>query len=238
MARRKPTQHNRAVRGKTMDRDLEILDHVRVYGLTTRDVLHRLFFDDSQLNAVTKVTTRLIRNGLLERHKIDHESVYYSYGPAACDYFGYSRNRTGGFGSQALPTRLAILEYCSAEPQIREKLTRGKIDKTQPKLLAKKVDAKNYFLEVDPELGTKRLGLIVVCLGGPVDHAARKCKAEIDKRLEVPAFQQLIENRLFFIVMLTPSQAKADTLAASIKRRQFPVSVRVEPSRWLETFAI
>jgi hypothetical protein len=49
---------------RLLDRDYEILEHLMTYRVTTREVLHRQFFADSELNAVSKVTTRLTEKGI------------------------------------------------------------------------------------------------------------------------------------------------------------------------------
>ena len=40
------------------------------YRLTVPDVLHKLFFSDSELNAVTKVTSRLVLHNYLNRYEL------------------------------------------------------------------------------------------------------------------------------------------------------------------------
>lgn len=52
------------------DRDYELFEHIMRYHLTTREVLHRLFFSDSDENAVTKVTSRLVLHGYLSRYEL------------------------------------------------------------------------------------------------------------------------------------------------------------------------
>lgn len=39
---------------RLLDRDYEILEHLMTYRVTTREVLHRQFFADSELNAVSE----------------------------------------------------------------------------------------------------------------------------------------------------------------------------------------
>ena len=60
MARKK-----RSRRPQLTDRDFRIFDHLRRYRLTTREILHQLFFSDLDLTAFTKVTSRLVDGGYL-----------------------------------------------------------------------------------------------------------------------------------------------------------------------------
>ena len=41
---------------RLQDRDYELLEHVLRYRVTTREILHRLFFSDSEPNAATLAT--------------------------------------------------------------------------------------------------------------------------------------------------------------------------------------
>jgi hypothetical protein len=73
---------------RLLDRDYEILEHLMTYRVTTREVLHRQFFADSELNAVSKVTTRLTENGYLARHEFLANSVYFTLGLRGAKLFG------------------------------------------------------------------------------------------------------------------------------------------------------
>ena len=73
---------------RLLDRDYEILEHLMTYRVTTRDVLHRQFFSDSEVNAVSKVTTRLLENEYLARHEFLANSVYFTLGLRGAKLFG------------------------------------------------------------------------------------------------------------------------------------------------------
>ena len=63
------------------DRDYEIFEHLTRYHITTREVLRRLFFSDSEENAVTKVTSRLTLHGYLNRYELYPPRTYFVVGP-------------------------------------------------------------------------------------------------------------------------------------------------------------
>ncbi len=111
------TKHPRLV-----DRDYDILDHLRRYRLTTREVLHRLFFADCEPNAVTKVTSRLVDHGFLNRYELYTGRSYYVIGPESAKLLGISLKKCKPLGTQALPREYGILLFCCMTPTPRERL--------------------------------------------------------------------------------------------------------------------
>jgi hypothetical protein len=107
-------------------RDHDIFDHVRRYRLTTRDVLHRLFFPEVKPNAVTKVTSRLCDSGFLNRFDLYESRDYFVLGAEAARLLGVPQKRTEGLGVQALPIEFATLLYCTGAGD-RERLTREEL---------------------------------------------------------------------------------------------------------------
>src|SRR5262245_60806711 len=84
------------------ERDQEILDHVMRYRLTTPEVLHRLFFSDSERNAVTKVTSRLCQNEFLQSHVLYASHTYFTLAPQGAKLTGLARKKIGPLGPQSL----------------------------------------------------------------------------------------------------------------------------------------
>ena len=78
------------------DRDYEIFEHIMRYRLTVPEVLHKLFFSDSELNAVTKVTSRLVLHNYLNRYELYDPRVYFTIGPEAARFLGLSQKKTKG----------------------------------------------------------------------------------------------------------------------------------------------
>lgn len=217
-----------AKKTKLGDRDYEILDHVRRYRLSTREILHKLFFDDSEINAVSKVTSRLERAGFLSSHDLDGAKKYYGLGSEACRLFGLSLKKTKPLGSQALPTELGMLHFCCASEVQRTRLLVGEISKSHPDWLAKGIDSSHYYYDQLPGSEQAVLGLIRVDQGGPPDHIARKCAADIEKRLKVPAFTGLIERGHFVIAVVTGHDSKAELIKDTLARRSWTIRFRIE----------
>ncbi len=214
-------------KGKLGDRDYEILDHLKRYRLTTRDVLHRLFFDGSEINAVSKVTSRLIKNGYLNSHPLDTSKVYFTVGPESCRLLGLPLRKSKPLGPQALPTEFGTLMFCCGSPVQRKRLLVGEISKLQPNILGKGLDSSHYYLEELAD-GNKLLGYIRVDQGGPPDHISRKCAGDIEKRMANEALKQLIDSDRFIIALITGHESKAELIRASIGRRQWTIRFRVE----------
>lgn len=205
-------------------RDHDIFDHVRRYRLTTRDVLHRLFFPEATPNAVTKVTSRLCRSGFLNRFDLYESRDYFVLGPEAARLLGAPAKRTEGLGVQALPIEFAVLLFCAGAGH-RERLTRAELQAHHPGVLVPGVDASRYYLDRDG--GKTRLAAIRVDCGGSADHVARKCRDDLDRRLEHDAFRDLVANDRFMIAVVTAREEKARAIHRALERSAWPIRFRL-----------
>lgn len=66
------------------ERDAAILEHLRRYHLTTPEILHRLFFPGVGLNAVRKVTARLIDEKRMMSARLFEQRKYFVLTPREC----------------------------------------------------------------------------------------------------------------------------------------------------------
>ena len=219
--RRKPTKNPRLV-----DRDYEILDHLARYRMTTRDVLHRLFFDDSEVNAVTKVTSRLTEHGFLNKYEWAPNRNYFVIGQESARIIGVSPKKCKPLGPQALPKEFATLMFCCLSDVARERLKVSDLQKQFPDLLARKIDNSHYYLD-RTEDGAVRLAFIRVDQGGTADHIARRCEKDINDRSNMASFRELVQTDRFMITVITASDNKAGIIRETIKRRRWPVRFRV-----------
>jgi hypothetical protein len=208
-------------------RDNDIFEHVLRYRLTTRDVLHRLYFADAEPNAVTKVTSRLCKHALLSAHRFETfpSRSYYALGPEGARLLGVSSKRAKPLGVQALPIEFATLMYCAADSG-RERLTRRELEEHHPHYLVPGVDAGRYYLDREGE--TTRLAYIRVDCGGAVDHVVRKCRGDLEERQGHASFASLIERGQFLIAVVTGREEKATAIREAIRRHQWPIRFRVE----------
>lgn len=206
-------------------RDNDIFEHLGRYRLTTREVLHRLFFDELELNAVTKVTSRLCRDGFLNRFELYPSHSYFVLGGEGARVLGVTKKRTEAMGVQSLPIEYATLAYCTAKPG-RERLTRQELQEHHPQYLAPGIDASHYYLDHDGEKA--RLAYIRVDCGGSADHVVRKCRGDLEERQEHPPFAELIGRGQFLIAVVTGRAEKAAAIHEALKRHSWPIRFRIE----------
>jgi hypothetical protein len=204
---------------RLVDRDYEIFQHVMRYHMTTREVLHRLFFSDSEENAATKVTSRLTLHGFFNRYDLYPPRTYFLLGPQAARIMGVSPKKTKEFGPQALVREYATLAYCCLAPEPRTRLTVREIQQRHTQLLQPKLDSSHYYLDNDGQ--KTRLAYIRVDYGGPPEHIVRKCKEDIDARYSYPAFRELIDGGGFLIAIVTARDEKAAAIHDALKRHDW-----------------
>ena len=222
MARKK-----RSRRPQLTDRDFEIFDHLRRYRLTTREILHQLFFSDLDLSAVTKVTSRLVDGGYLSRYELYGSYTYFVVGPNITGYLGLARKRTEGLGSQSLPHEYGTLVFCVRGRFPRRRLLVSELAKQYPALLLKGVDSGHYFLESDEE--RTLLGHLRVDQGGTPDYIIRKAAAELESREPSAAFRELIHSGRFLLGVATGTKEKEDAIQRAFAARAWPpVQLRTE----------
>ena len=218
---RKPTK-----RPRLGDRDFEIFDHLRRYRVTTPEVLHRLFFSDSQPNAVTKVTTRLVKHGYLNSFELYKPRKYFIVGPKAAHIMGISLGRTKEPGPQALIHDYGTLEFCLGGEEVRERLLVREIQERNPEFLARHLESSRYYL--DHHLETVRLGFIRVDFAGELAHLMRKCRQDVDKRYEHQVFRELIDAKKFVIAIVTARKERKEDIHAALRRYEWPIQFRIE----------
>jgi hypothetical protein len=211
---------------RLLDRDWEILEHLMTYRVTTRDVLHRQFFSDSEVNAVSKVTTRLVENEYLARHEFLANAVYFTLGLRGAKEFGAPARCALEPGPQTLFTQMGILGYCFGEKSHRSRLRVSTIQEKHPALLKKGAEASQYV--VDASTTPSMLTFVRVDGGGSNDHVLRKIDADIQCRLEIPLCASLMETGRFQIACVTFTEEKQKHLERKIAGQNFPCAVSVE----------
>lgn len=213
----------------TGDRDLEILEHVARYRITTPEILQKLFFSDSERNAVTKVTSRLKKYRFLVSHKLYDRNVYYTLGHAGAKAVGISPSKIRPLGGQSLFRELGILLFCCRTEQPRERMKFREFVKEFPTLLVSKRDV--YYRDHEPRADKVivRLAIIWVEGAGAVDHVRRHVVDEIiEPRRVMTDYQQLIRRELFVVAVVTVSKEKQAALKETFSAVPTQVIIRVE----------
>ena len=202
-------------------RDRLILDQVARYRLTTNAILHATLFATTRLDAVMKVTSRLVRDGWLEAFPYIGSRSYFVLTRFATRHCGVGEDRALPLGPQALPTEAAVLVYCLSSSRKRQRLTPNELSQqfsTSPRSL----------LSVPHAMDSQGIvELIRVDLGAPADHVARKCRVDITRRMAVPDLEATIDTGRLKLVVLTPSSDKAAAIRRSLAAKEFPETLTI-----------
>ncbi|MBI1315076.1 hypothetical protein GC176_27610 [bacterium] len=200
-------------------RDVVILDHIARYRISTPEVLHRLFFDGSRANAVTKVTSRLCDIQHLRRFPLYHPRTYFTLGPEAAKRLGLPVSRTRPLGPQSLPLEYGVLSCATRGQHHHQRLTTRELLELCPDLPAGLTEQPCCL---DDSVTPPRLELIRVDLGGRPDHVARKCQADVRSRSDVASIQQLMAAGRFRLFVVTGTLAKAGSITDSLQQHAWP----------------
>lgn len=208
------------------DRDFAILEHFMRYRVSTRDILHRLFFTDSEPNAVTKVTSRLVETKYLARYPLVATQSYYTLGIQGAKVFGLPTKRLGVLGPQSLYTQLGILAYCHTPNTSRQRLRVAELQEKHPGLLAKGIDSSQY--SVDSTTPPNVLVYVRVDGGGPADHVVRKLREDLKLRGQIALCQALIEKKRFGLAVVTYTDAKKLQIQQRIESEEWPCQIQLD----------
>ncbi len=207
-------------------RDHAILEHIGRYRLTTTQVLHRLFFDGLSANAVKSTRRRLQEAGYIQSADLFGNQSYFYLTKKAAILVAAENYFSEPLGEQALPEYFGVLSFCCVNGNDREALSRTEFVEAFPELATQHVPRWPYF--IDDDSGHKRLGFVVVNQQRGFRAVIRQCRDIIQKRSIVPAFQSLILNDEFLIVIVTSKDGKRYALEQAIERRPLAVKVSVE----------
>ena len=210
------------------DRDLRILEHAVRYRLTTQEFLHRLLFQDTQLNAVTKVTSRLTEGGWLNRNDLPRGRSYFVPGGRTVEAFQISRYVTRAFSEQTIPTAYGTLADCVASGNVR--LTEREFKTHLPQFAESGLIHCPHV--IDKTQDKHRLTLVIVDRDNPPERLLIKAGRAIKKRLGYPAYQKLIQQNDFSVRIVTATTEKRAAVERVVARRDdrsVPILVAVAP---------
>ena len=200
-------------------RDEQILRLTDRFRLGTNLAYRQVIFSDHSLNAVSKVTARMCRQGWLRRYPLIPPEDYFTLGPAAVRDLGYTNRRSEPLGPQALPIDYAVLLYGSHGQRTR--LIKAELSESLPWL----PDELTHAPYCRSTSGL--LELIRVDLGGSPQHVASKAAADCSVRWEIDQFRGLVEQQRFQMVVLTTTSSKARLIRQAIEAGAWNDSVRL-----------
>lgn len=211
------------------ERDDAILEHLRRFHLTTAEILHRLFFADSKLNAVRKVTARFIREKKIRPCRLFEQRKYFVLTPGQAARMGEDRSIGKPFAYQGLVNAYGVLLF-SVENGSRP-FTKKEFEGQFPELVIRGVGARNYYVDAEEtDAGRKnRLGFMVIDYGTSPETIVKKARKITARGYTLPAFGRLIQGGNFVIAIAAPSREKAEAIKAALANEPLgPVRFRVE----------
>ncbi len=210
---------------KLQDRDNEILDFIARYRMATREILHRRFFDDSELNAVTKVTTKLVDANYLLSYPLYGNAKYFVLGTIGAKARGIPPRVAKPIGPQSLLIQYGLLEYCQEQNSHRERLTVSDMQKLYAAIVQRGIDSANYVTDATGEL--TKLQFVRVDGGGPADHVIRKIRLDMATRNTNAMCSALNANSRFEIVCVTYSKSIAEQIEGRLAKEDLWCPVKV-----------
>lgn len=209
------------------ERDLAILEHVFRYRMTVVDALVKLdFFDEKTPHAAKNVLRRLRHGGYLNSAPLFGTRRYYYPTPAAAHAIGQTEAIARPLPEQTKIDAFGMLIYCCCRLPQQEKLTLGEFQDGFSDLF-RQGERPNYYIDTADE--TKRLGFIRVDRGGfgRWDRLINRCRDDIAKRCDLPAFRALINRGGFVFTLLTSLPQKAERIEEAVGDQGFPCKFRV-----------
>lgn len=186
--------------------NLDILEHVHRFRMTTQHAVQRLLMDSYDLEGVKTRLRRLQERGFLAQQQLWANSKCYHLTPkAAKQVFGESSRAGQPLRGRPLKEAFATLTFCTFHDPPLHKFTRKDFTKAYPDLVATGLPAQAYYREADEH---KRIGFIIVDCGADSRNLVRKCKKVVRTRFKhTPWRQQILDDR-FLVTIITALPTK------------------------------
>lgn len=213
----------RAMSAELGARDRRILDEVIRLRLLTNDSVRTTHLPTSSLNAASKVTARLTKQGWLKSYEFIDRCQYFVAGPKAVRAFGIPASRVRPFGPQALATHLAMLDFVTRfMPKLRIMTER------EIALLVSSAAEMNRGIPHAVEAGAAIdvLRLVRVDLGGTPAHLVSKLNSDIRSRVSNSQYANLVATKRLMLVTLTATDTKKSLIESVIRKKSWPTGLR------------
>ena len=181
--------------GQPVRRDLDVLEHVRRYKLTTKAALRtQPFFQGAGKYAVDTVVDRLKSREHFSSHQLSNGQVYFQLGRAAANLLGVHERISRPLGDEPAIRAYTILSFCCLQGEQREQLTREELERAFPGSYERGARVTYY---IDNEGTHDRLAYLRVDMGAVTrwDKLLTKLKQDIQKRCDNQTFRRLIDAR-------------------------------------------
>ncbi len=207
-------------------RDFDVLEHIARYHVGTMQSLKNSVFQGQSINVVGKVTRRLVRQGWLIQHKAGPFFFVYTLSRKTCCLMDLPVELAPKeINADTLVTDYGILNYCCAEGQERNRLTRDELRESYASFCATDIDGGSFLL--DGGFRPAKLGLMWVDRCGDLEAFVAECRKEWEARWDRPAFREAVSRCGFRQVLLTGSEERALILRRLTGHVMWPAKVRV-----------
>jgi hypothetical protein len=190
-------------------------------------MFHRALFAKVSRNAVTKVVTRLVAHGWLNRHPYLVASCYFTLSDKAALLFGVPEAAI----AKPIPPRqmvneYAVAAYCCLGEKPRQLLTADEIQEEHSLLWFDQLPCDRYYHDAGfrPEL----LGQIFVDDGAAPQAFLESCRQNLLTRAKRATVRKLIQGGGYRMTILTAIPEKAAVFKAGLKKLELPEGLRTE----------
>ena len=212
------------------EKQKQVLDHVRVFRMTTPDMVKKLFYPEETENAVKSHLRRLRESGHIRSAPLFRKNHYYYLSPdAARKLYDDDPRTVGPHSPMAIAETYGMLRFCCDGPIQFHKFTRKEFVEEFPELIIKNVQEFNYYMDKDS--AGNRLGHIYVDRGAKIERIIKRIQTIVGRRLQHPVWHRDIlsrENCRFAIGVVTFPDRKAAVIEKKLKEELPDVRIRMK----------
>ncbi len=216
--------------------DRQILKHVQQHGMTTVEVLQRVFFPHKSRAALKSTLRRLCGTSpdyrFLQPAPLTGKRVYYHLTERGAKFLGCAQAGTGPLGPQARYHGFAVLSFIHSEGTGKRLLfDPSRFEDVFP-LRGHRLNRNNFFIE---DTGAKpKLGLLVVDHGAKPSRIVAKTMDRLARFFRNHWFDDFIKDQTFNITILTPSEGKKAMILPLLQQTVRLYLARPRPSDELD----
>lgn len=216
------------------ERDRSILaTHLPRFGLTTYDVLHRLFWGGNQMSAVKKWVQRMHEGGYIAKADLGPpRAIFFYLTKKAVSEFNLIPRLARPIPVPEIPRAYGILSFCCLGTSNYRKLTAAEFEQRFPALVSKHLEQDFYYLDhdytADGHSPCNRLGYIYVDTGKRVRDMRVRYESVVALRLKDGSWSELISSGRFVYSIVTLSQHTRDRIQQQFPQRAYDHPLRIE----------
>jgi len=224
------------VKSVLTEKQSQVLNHIRVFRMTTPQIVKDLFFKDETPNAVKSHLRRLADAGYVRHAPLfsQKQRYYYLSPDTARTLFDMDPRTVKPNGPLAMAETYGMLRFCCDGPTRFHKFSRTQFIEEFPNLVIKNVPEFNYYMDSDPE--GNRLGHIYVDRGAKATRIVGRIQAVVGKRINHSVWNQEVlskQNCRFAVGIATLTDRKAEVLQKLLEDEMPEIRFRIKVVREL-----